>query len=269
MTYELLDSGHLQKWERFGPYVLCRPCPQAVWSPLKKIEADAVFSRTEKSRWTFRKALPESWEVSWKGVAFRIAPTEFGHLGMFPEHGALWEEVRTALSSGMKALNLFAYSGGMTLAAAQAGASVCHLDAAKGMVAWAKENSLRNGLAKAPIRWIVDDAVKFLRREASRKSLYEAIILDPPTFGRGAKGEVFRIEEQLPELLSLAKACLSPRPRFLLLSCHTPGFTPLVLEHVLKQQFPKQKVECGEIFLEGDGALSIPSGSYGKVVYED
>lgn len=266
-SYALLDSGELQKWEQFGPYILCRPCPQAIWKPEKGIQADATFVRTPKNHWIFHRPLPDAWEVTWKGVKFRVSPTEFGHLGMFPEHGTLWEGVKAQAVQGMRLLNLFAYSGGMTLAAAQGGASVCHLDAAKGMVTWAKENSALNGLAAAPIRWIVDDAVKFLKREIKRKSLYEAIVLDPPTFGRGAQGEIFRIEEELPSLLELAKEALSSNPKIILLSCHTPGLTPLVLEHLLRQKFPKQTIETGEIMLEGKDTFSIPSGSYGRVLY--
>src|SRR3989344_2704065 len=165
-------------------------------------------------------------------MTWRIAPTDFGHLGLFPEHVSLWQWMSQQMHRGDKVLNLFAYSGGGTVIAAQAGALVCHLDASKGMVDWAKDNALRNGLEKAPIRWIVDDAMKFLKREIKRGSRYEGILLDPPTFGRGSQGEVFKIEEGILPLLELCKAVLSTQPRFLVFSCHTPGLTPLVLQHL-------------------------------------
>ena len=265
-TYQLLDSGNELKWERFGAYTLCRPCPQAVWRPQKKWEADAFFSREGGNRWTYKKKLPASWDVVLNGVKMKVAPTDFGHLGVFPEHAALWEWMRSRIGKGSRVLNLFAYSGGVTLAAAQEGAQVCHLDASKGMVDWARENGALNGLEKAPIRWIVDDALKFLKREEKRGSLYEGIILDPPSFGRGSKGEVFKIEQEILPLLEHCRAVLSEKPRFLIFSCHTPGFTPIALEHLLGQIFGK-KAECGEMTLISPGALSIPSGSFARIDY--
>jgi len=189
MMYQLLDSGDGQKLERFGEYTLLRPCAQAVWRSSAKFSADAVFTREEK--WVFHKKLPKSWTVMHGGVEFQIAPTDFGHLGLFPEHADLWEWMRPFIQKKSRILNLFAYSGGVTIAAAQEGAEVCHLDASKGMVDWARENASLNQLQKAPIRWIVDDVLKFLKREKKRKSLYDAIILDPPTFGRGSQGGGF------------------------------------------------------------------------------
>ena len=265
-SYQLLDSGNEQKWERFGEFTLCRPCPQAVWRPQKKIEADAYFTREGGSRWTNKKKLPETWEIDLCGVRMKLSPTDFGHLGVFPEHAALWEWMRGKISKGNRVLNLFAYSGGVTMAAAQEGAEVCHLDASKGMVDWARENGALNKLEKAPIRWIVDDAVKFLKREEKRGSRYDGIILDPPTFGRGSKGEVFKIEQEILPLLESCKAVLSDKPRFFIFSCHTPGFTPIVLEHLLFQVFGK-KAESGEMALLSPGALSIPSGSYARIAY--
>ena len=191
--YQLLDSGDGRKWERFGPYILCRPCPVAVWKAAQHIEADASFSRDEGSRWTYRRKVPSAWDIEYGGMTWRIAPTDFGHLGLFPEHVSLWQWMSQQMHRGDKVLNLFAYSGGGTVIAAQAGALVCHLDASKGMVDWAKDNALRNGLEKAPIRWIVDDVIKFLKREAKRGARYEGIILDPPSFGRGNQGKVFKI----------------------------------------------------------------------------
>lgn len=264
-NYQLLDSGDGQKWEKFGEYTLLRPCPQAVWRPsLAKQEADAVFTREEK--WLFHKKMPKTWSVMHGGVEFKIAPTDFGHLGLFPEHADLWEWMRPLVKKSSRILNLFAYSGGVTLAAAQEGAEVCHLDASKGMVEWARENAALNQLTKAPIRWIVDDALKFLRREKKRESFYDGIILDPPTFGRGSQGEVFKIERDILPLLELCAELLTQKPLFVIFSCHTPGFTPLAMRHLIGQTMPKGSIEVGEMALYSAGAVAIPSGSFAKWV---
>lgn len=265
--YELIDSGDGKKWERFGSFILCRPCSQAVWSPSKRNEEDAFFSREKGARWQFTKKLPKEWEVELNQVIFKVSLTEFGHLGVFPEHASHFDFMRERLTEKDRVLNLFAYSGGSTLAAAKAGAEVCHVDAAKGMVDWARENAALNSLEKAPIRWIVDDAIKFLKREVKRGSFYEGILLDPPTFGRGAKGEVFKIEEMILPLLELCKAVLSKRPKFVIFTCHTPGFTPIVLSQLMQQVFKKES-EAGEMVLEGD-PNSIPSGSFARISYVD
>lgn len=260
--YQLLDSGQEQKLERFGPWTLMRPCSQAVWRPTLQQTADALFNRDE--RWVFHQKLPKTWTVKHGGVLFKIAPTDFGHLGLFPEHAELWEWMRPRVQKGSRILNLFAYSGGVTLAAAQQGAEVCHLDASKGMVDWARENAALNHLQKAPIRWIVDDAIKFLKREKKRESFYDGIILDPPTFGRGSQGEVFKIEREILPLLDLCSELLTRKPLFVIFSCHTPGFTPLCLKHLLSQTMPKGHLEAGEMALHSPGALSIPSGSFAR-----
>ncbi len=261
-NYQLLDSGDGQKWERFGEYTLLRPCAQAVWRPSLKVPVDGTFNRDEK--WAFHKKLPKSWTVLHGGVEFQISPTDFGHLGVFPEHADLWEGVRPLLRKGARVLNLFAYSGGATLAAAQEGAEVCHVDASKGMVDWARQNAALNQLQKAPIRWIVDDVMKFLRREKKRESLYDAIVLDPPTFGRGSQGEVFKIERDIIPLLELCSELLTKKPLFVIFSCHTPGFTPLCMRHLLGQTMPKGTLEVGEMALHSPETLSIPSGSFAK-----
>lgn len=267
--YQLIDSGHGEKLERFGEYTLIRPCAQAVWRPLlsKDVwqQAAARFTREkEKNHWTFQQKLPASWTVTLGGVRFKISPTDFGHLGVFPEHAFLWEGMRSLIQKPCRVLNLFAYSGGVTLAAAQEGAEVCHLDASKGMVDWARENAALNGLQQAKIRWIVDDAMKFLKREVKRGSSYEGIILDPPTFGRGSKGEVFKIEEEIIPLLEVCRSLLSKKAQFVLFSCHTPGFTPIALEQLLSQTMPKGQVEAGEMALRAPSIFSIPSGAYAK-----
>ncbi|HSX25717.1 MAG TPA: class I SAM-dependent methyltransferase [Chlamydiales bacterium] len=266
--YALLDSGDGQKLEQFGEYTLIRPCPQAVWRCTLKQEwekASARFTREkEKNHWTFKQKLPSSWVILHGGVEFKISPTDFGHLGLFPEHADLWEWMRPLLSKSSRVLNLFAYSGGVTLAAAQQGAQVCHLDASKGMVDWARENAALNRLTDAPIRWIVDDAIKFLKREIKRESFYDGIVLDPPTYGRGSKGEIFKIEEEIIPLLELCSQLLTKKPLFVIFSCHTPGFTPLSLRHLLGQTLPKGHIEIGEMALHSPGTLPIPSGCFAK-----
>lgn len=265
LGYKLIDSGEGEKFEQFGDYCLIRPCSQAVWRKTQSWDrADAIFSREEKGGWKKHRPLPASWTITLDSLCLKIAPTDFGHLGVFPEHAAHWPWIRSRLKAGMKMLHLFAYSGGATLAAAQTGASVCHLDASKGMVEWARENCTLNGLEKAPIRWIVDDAVKFLKREIKRRSFYDAIVLDPPTFGRGAQGEVFKIEEEILPLLELCKSVLTENPSFILFSCHTLGFTPIALRHLFTQLFPKGKIEAEEMLLTSPGALAVPSGTYLK-----
>jgi len=271
--YELLDSGNGRKLERFGNITLIRPCAAAVWPPSLPAEkwkkADASFDREDGLNWTIKNPLPESWNVSIDGIVFKLNATDFGHVGVFPEQKDSWGKIRSILknhSGGNQpsVLNLFAYSGGSTLAAAQAGATVCHLDASKGMVARARENAALNNLAAHPIRWIVEDVTKFLGREIKRGRKYDAIILDPPSFGRGKSGEVYKIENDLPDTLKQCFSLLSDRPLFVFLSCHTPSFTPMVLRNILTSLQPlKGDVDCGEMALAGSGSiLPVPSGSW-------
>ncbi len=281
-NYSLVDSGEGRKLERFGPYLIDRPCAQAVWkkqlSDRDWLECDAVFTREGENRWIFRHQLPEMWHIDVSSIAFKISPTDFGHLGIFPEQDLFWRWIQERTQAErekrrrpLNVLNLFAYSGGSTLAAAKGGAQVCHLDASKGMVAWARENAALNQLTEAPIRWIVDDAAKFLTRELKRGVRYDAIILDPPTFGRGAKGELFKIESDLMQLLEQCRSLLTDTPSFLLFSCHTPGFTPLVMHHTLLQMMDglKGTIDVGEMVLKGEkGVLPIPSGVFARWVNE-
>lgn len=267
MDYKLLDSGHETKLERFGDFTLIRPCPQALWRkshPDLWKSVDATFTR--EGGWHFARKLPREWTCRIGGVLCKISPTDFGHVGVFPEHAALWDELRPLVRGG-QILNLFAYSGGATLGFAQEGARLCHLDASKGMVDWARENAALNNLTAAPIRWIVDDALKFLRREERREVRYDGILLDPPTFGRGAQGEVFKIERDLGPLLELCRSVLSKSPRFLVMSCHTPGMTPMVLRHIAAQLFAGARLEVGEMAIRSEGALEIPSGTFVKVLF--
>jgi 23S rRNA (cytosine1962-C5)-methyltransferase len=269
----LLDSGDGRKLERFGGWILERPAAQAVWNPgLPEEEwqsAHARFDRTDGNRWHGRTRLPEEWETEIAGIRFRLSSTDFGHLGVFPEQRPMWSWLRESCRRvpGANVLNLFAYSGGSTLAPALGGASVCHLDASRGMTDWARENARRNGLEQAPIRWIVDDAMLFLKREAKRGRRYDGVILDPPTFGRGARGELFKIEERINPLLEQIRGILSPRPLFVLLSCHTPGFSAQVLSNLLEQHLEGLGGVCdaGEMLLTGgERVRPLPSGAYAR-----
>ena len=276
--YELLDSGDGRKLERFGRYVLARPCSQAMWrrslSDSEWSRADASFDREDGNRWHGRANLPKEWEIATAGIRFRLGGTDFGHLGIFPEQRAQWKWIRQAVRSAAerrgsppRVLNLFAYSGGSTLAAAQGGAEVCHLDASRGMVDWARANARLNGLEGSPVRWIVDDAHKFMKRELRRGRRYDAIVLDPPTFGRGANGEMYKIERDLQETLGLARELLSGAPCFVLFSSHTPGLSCAVAENVLGQVFPAARIESGEMLLEGRSVL-CPSGVFCRAIFE-
>ncbi|TLD72081.1 hypothetical protein FEM03_04970 [Phragmitibacter flavus] len=274
--YELLDSGGFQKLERFGTCVLARPCAQAVWR--KQLpesrwrEATAMFHREGGNQWKGREKLPATWVIEVDGIKFQLSSTDFGHLGIFAEQRDQWKRIRTLCEAYRKkhgraarVINLFAYSGGSTLAPALAGAEVCHVDASKGMVEWARKNAALNGLDDRPVRWIVDDVNKFLEREIRRERAYDLVILDPPSYGRGAKGEVFKIENDLPVLLNTIGRLMSDQPLGVLMSCHTPELTPISLHHLMKQEFNRgaDEFEMGEMQLRGaEGVLPVPSGSY-------
>lgn len=272
--YELIDSGSGRKYERFGKVSLVRPCSQALWRPADESSwrrATATFDREEGNRWHGRNQLPDHWNIETAGIKFRLSGTDFGHLGIFPEQRAQWKWIRERVSGHaprrLSVLNLFAYSGGSTMAAALGGAEVCHLDASKGMVEWARGNARLNDLSEHPIRWIVDDAHKFMRREIRRQRRYDGIILDPPTFGRGATGETYKIERDLGETLSLVRDLLSERPSFVLFSSHTPGLSTTVARNILGQVFKGARLESGEMLLEG-GALPCPSGIYCRAIWD-
>ena len=277
-TYTLVDSGHGRKLEKFGPYLLSRPCAQAVWKPLlppaEWQKANATFTREGDTKWSTTGELPEQWTITVSGITFKLSLTDFGHLGIFPEQKPYWqwitETVQKAKAGGrqtINVLNLFAYSGGSTLAAAKGGAHVCHLDASKGMVAWARENAALSGLENAPIRWIIDDVSKFLAREIKRGVRYDAIILDPPSFGRGSRGEVFKIEDALQKILEDCTTLLSDHPLFVLFTCHSAGFSPIVMHHLITQMMDRHSgtIDTGEMYLQGEGrTLPLPSGVYAR-----
>lgn len=275
--YELLDSGSGRKLERFGNVVLSRPCAQAVWEPQQPAlwkTAVAEFDRRDGLNWKGRQDIPSRWIVPINDILMKLSPTDFGHLGVFPETRALWDWITSTLVAAGKSaphkltvLNLFAYSGGATLAAARAGADVCHLDASKGMTEWARENAALNQLQDAPIRWIVDDVHKFLNREIKRGRKYDAVMLDPPSFGRGKQGELYKIENDLMETLKSVKAVLSDKPLFVLLTSHTPGFSPTVLKNLLIQLLGEGRSECGEMMLTGGPRVfAVPNGNWARWV---
>lgn len=279
--YEILDTSGGEKLERWGDYILVRPDPQAVWNterknPLwKKPHGHYFRSKSGGGHWEFH-GLPEVWQIGYKGLHFNLKPFGFKHTGLFPEQATNWdwfgEKIRKA-GRPIQVLNLFAYTGGATLAAAQAGASVCHVDAAKGMVQWAKENARSSGLGEAPIRYIVDDCVKFVEREIRRGRRYDGIIMDPPSYGRGPNGEVWKIEEQLWPLLQLCVKVMSDDPLFFLINSYTTGLAPSVLTYVLDRTMVQRfggQVESGEIGLKvKDTGLILPCGASGRWCSKD
>jgi 23S rRNA (cytosine1962-C5)-methyltransferase len=242
--YELLDCSGGEKLERWGNYVLRRPDPQAIWQTPKDREwdrADAVYRRSDSGggRWT-KTDVPDAWQIREGNLTFNIKLMNFKHTGLFPEQAANWAFIDDAIrhaGRSIRVLNLFAYTGAATLAAAAAGASVCHVDAAKGMVAWAKENAAASGLADKPVRWIVDDCRKFVEKEIRRGKTYDAIIMDPPSYGRGPTGEVWKLEDSLWDFLRLCTGVLSERPLFVLISSYTTGRSPSVLTYLAETVF--------------------------------
>lgn len=276
--YELLDCGDGMKWERWGDYTLVRPDPQIIW-PRRNgkpwTDYDALYHRSEKGggRWEFRRRLPESWTLRYKQLAFRIKPTGFKHTGLFPEQAVNWdwcgEQIKTARARNgeVSVLNLFGYTGAASVAAAAAGAQVCHVDAAKGMVDWCADNAEASGLRRDSIRYIVDDCLKFVRREVKRGRKYDALIMDPPSYGRGADGELWKMETHLWDLLCECRALLADRPLFFLVNAYTTGLSPTVLENLLHELLREHPgvVTAGEVGLpiKADGKV-LPCGIFGR-----
>lgn len=238
--YAVLETGNGEKLERWGDIVLCRPDPQVIWkcNMKGKSKADAVYNRSKSGggSWDFKKSLPESWTVRYKNLTFKVRPTGFKHTGLFPEQAANWDFIGDTIRAAnreIRVLNLFAYTGGATAAAAAAGASVCHVDAAKGMVSWAKENLALSSLADKPVRYIVDDVLKFVQREQRRGNTYHAIIMDPPSYGRGPGGEVWKLEDAVYDFASLCTAVLSDDPVMVLINSYTTGLSASVMQYIL------------------------------------
>ena len=274
--YEVIDTSSGEKLERWGKYVLVRPDPQVIWStpkndPLWK-NYDAIYSRSSSGggKWSNLR-LPEVWQVRYGELTFNVKPMNFKHTGVFPEQAANWDFIMDRSRGAgrpIQVLNLFAYTGGATLAAAAAGASVCHVDAAKGMVAWAKENARASGLADRPIRWIVDDCAKFVEREIRRGRTYDAIIMDPPSYGRGPSGEIWKLEENLYPFVQLVSRVLSDNPLFIIINSYTTGLAPSVLGYLLNTIVSTRfggHTDCDELGLPvTDSGLALPCGSTGR-----
>ena len=274
--YRLLDSGNFQKLERVGDYLLVRPALQALWQPQLPESvwqsADAIFRRDDsgKGEWQSKRGrqLAPQWVVHQDGIPFIVRLTDFGHIGLFPEHYQEWQSLASAIASHkggpFKCLNLFAYTGSLTLQLARAGAHVAHVDASKKSVDWARDNAQLAGLAQQPVRWLVDDVRKFVTKESRRQSQYDGIILDPPSFGRGAKNEVWKIEDDLFNLLKELHPLCSENFAFLFLSCHTPGISGLALQNLLSGLFKNQgTLRAGELAInEEDSSRKLPSGSF-------
>lgn len=274
--YEVIDTSNGEKLERWGKYILLRPDPQVLWNTPKKNPAwkklNAHYHRSKKGggEWEFFD-LPEQWSIHYRNLTFHLKPFSFKHTGLFPEQAANWDwfsELIKNANRPIKVLNLFAYTGGATCAAAKAGASVTHVDASKGMVTWAKENAQASGLSDAPIRWIVDDCVKFVEREIRRGNHYDAIIMDPPSYGRGPKGEIWKIEEKIHPFIALCQQLLSDKPLFFLVNSYTTGLAPAVLSYLISTEVVTRhggKVISDEIGLPvSDNGLILPCGAAGR-----
>ncbi|NWF69419.1 MAG: class I SAM-dependent methyltransferase [Chloroflexi bacterium] len=275
--YELLDSGDGLKFERFGPYTFVRPEPQAMWRPkLAEKEwhgAHAVFQGgddEESGGWSFNKPLPARWEMHWGDIRFFAEATPFRHLGVFPEHAAQWKWMTAQVQAATRpinVLNLFAYTGISTLTLAAAGAQVTHVDASKKVVAWARENQTLSSLNERPVRWIIDDALKFTQRAARRGTRYDALIIDPPKFGRGPKGELWKLHESLPLLLQACGEVLSDQPLFAILTAYAVKVSPLSLYHLLEDLFSGHsgQIRAGEMALrEKSGGRLLATSAYGR-----
>ncbi len=275
--YEILDMANGEKLERWGDVFLVRPDPQIIWQnrtfPNKwnKVNAKYNRSKTGGGSWQYNSNLPKAWKIRYKDLVFNIKPMGFKHTGLFPEQAVNWDWMIEKIKKEkreIKVLNLFAYTGGATVACLSAGASVCHVDSSKGMVAWAKENVISSGLEKKKVRYIVDDVVKFVRREIRRGNHYDAIIMDPPSYGRGANGEVWQFENNIDELVSLCMQVLSDKPLFFLINSYTTGISSTVLENILRLNMNsknKGQFSCGEIGLPMTNSdLILPCGIFGK-----
>lgn len=272
--YRIIDTTSQEKLECWNGTLLIRPDPQIIWKSAQKTDlwknADGHYHRSSSGggSWSFRKKPPESWEMSYKNLKFCIKPTGFKHTGLFPEQAVNWdfmsEKIRNA-GREINVLNLFAYTGGATLACAEAGASVCHVDASKGMVSWARENAALSGLSEKPIRWIVDDCEKFIAREIRRGRKYDAVIMDPPSYGRGPGGEVWKLEDCVYDLVKLSTGVLSDNPLFFLINSYTTGLSPSVMGYILGELMTPKfggNVTFDEIGLPVEkSGLCLPCGS--------
>lgn len=274
--YEVIDTSDGEKLERWGKYILLRPDPQVIWKTERKCrqwhQLNGHYHRSSKGggEWEFFD-LPEEWGIRYRDLTFRLKPFSFKHTGLFPEQAVNWDWVSSLIKNAgrpLKILNLFAYTGGATLAAAKAGASVTHVDASKGMVAWAKENAAASGLSSAPIRYLVDDCVKFVEREIRRDNTYDGIIMDPPSYGRGPKGEIWKLEDNVFPFIQLTAQLLAKDAQFFLINSYTTGLQSAVLSYMLNTVITPRLggcVEADEIGLPvSSNGLVLPCGSSGR-----
>lgn len=274
--YEILDMANGEKLERWGNIYLIRPDPQIIWKdksyPNKWNMANARYNRsnTGGGAWEYKKRLPESWQIKYKNLTFNVKPMGFKHTGLFPEQAVNWDWMIKKIKDSKReinVLNLFAYTGGATVACLSAGAKVCHVDSSKGMTTWAKENVESSGLRDRPVRFIIDDVIKFVQREIRRERKYDAIIMDPPSYGRGKNGEVWQFENNISDLVELCTKVLSDDPLFFLINSYTTGISSKVLENLLYLNMKKYKgiISSGEIGLPmKDSKLVLPCGIYGR-----
>ena len=273
--YEILDMANGEKLEKWKDVILVRPDPQIIWKSKsfperwKNANARYIRSSTGGGNWDFNKKVPANWQVKYKELIFNIKPMGFKHTGLFPEQAVNWDWMINKIQHAnrdIKVLNLFAYTGGATVACSYAGASVCHVDSSKGMVTWAKENITSSGLQNNPVRYIIDDVVKFVSRELRRGNKYDAIIMDPPSYGRGTNGEVWKFEENISDLVELCTKVLSDRPLFFLINSYTTGISSTVLENILRLNIKaKGKLSSGELGLPmKDSNLVLPCGIFSR-----
>lgn len=273
--YEILDMANGEKLEKWKDVILVRPDPQIIWKSKsfperwKNANARYIRSSTGGGNWDFNKKVPANWQVKYKELIFNIKPMGFKHTGLFPEQAVNWDWMINKIQHAnrdIKVLNLFAYTGGATVACSYAGASVCHVDSSKGMVTWAKENITSSGLQNNPVRYIIDDVVKFVSREIRRGNKYDAIIMDPPSYGRGTNGEVWKLEENISDLVELCTKVLSDRPLFFLINSYTTGISSTVLENILRLNIKaKGKLSSGELGLPmKDSNLVLPCGIFSR-----
>ena len=274
--YKILDTGDGEKLERWGKFVLRRPDPQVIW-PKARPElwrtADAHYSRSQTGggQWDFQRKLPDSWRISYGEISFKVHPTGFKHTGLFPEQAVNWDWMSNLAKQSEKqpnVLNLFAYTGGATCALLKAGAKVCHVDAAKGMISWAKDNCAINSLSEAPARFILDDALKFVEREIRRGNHYDGILMDPPSYGRGPDGQVWKLEERLYPLVESCEKLLSEKPLFFLINAYTTGLAPSVLTNIIKKTVCEKhggRAMADEIGIPVTaGGIVLPCGASGR-----
>lgn len=280
--YELIDSGDGFKLERYGSFIMSRPDKEAIWpkkmEEKKWKEADLFFIRDgRKTKWIIKKNVPKNWDISFGGFKFSIKPTSFKHTGLFPEQLSNWEWMEKIITDYKllinnrnqkpKVLNLFAYTGGATLACASAGAEVVHVDASKSAVVWGRENALASNLEDKPIRWLIEDVLAFVKREVKRGNKYDAIVMDPPAFGHGPKDELWKIEDDFIVLINLCKELLSPNPLFVLINGYTAGYSPIVYENNLSYLMEGfgGKIESGELAIEESfGKRLLPCGIFAR-----